>query len=662
MKTRVSKLSRSKTLLRVLLIGIFSLFLTVNGSAQDDVTKKGYKGPIDKEGLRSQLEKVQGKANQFVEGYLIKGDDIVEILRDTNYEIMIKSSIIRGGLDFTTLPDVTSDEGKLPDSWDKKRKEQVIQQREKVRKGFYSIKEVKNKIQIIGSEIQAMRVKDRDVTVQAKKTLFYEDISFKDSIFSGDADFEGATFFGTAIFEGTAFKQEVEFDGAVFHWAEFGSAYFRRAKFSGIVRFAKTLFEGNADFQEASFKEFVGFVDCTFKRDADFYWATFNKIAYFNGTQFWGKLRLVHTEFKGFADFRDAKIRALDYNNAEVPHAVTWRCDFRRAVISNAHFEDIIFEKDVDFSDTNFGKPVGPPESTKEQEQKNDILGVLFKFVTFESDVSFIRTGFWGWTGFHRVNFKKDADFTDCSFKPEVIGKGPSFALSYLNFTNLLIKWDNLPNMRDWKRPVREEDEVQLQPLSQVIKGLEEAFRKQGKLSDANNAYYHMKREELREAREGGKFWLWLQTEAECFLWGATCGYGTKIWWIIGWAIFINLLFTILYVMKGELNRHFPPVTEEEFVFKQRLFDFPKEYFNQNSDSLINNQIVKKIINGLRFSSVVLFKVGYRDTTISGKLLGIDYKWIVRVEWVLGYCVLAALVITLSNTLPILNKLLSGVF
>ena len=202
----------------------------------------------------------------------------------------------------------------------------------------------------------------------------------------------------------------------------------------------------------------------------------------------------------------------------------------------------------------------------------------------------------------------------------------------------------------------------ELEPLSHVFKGLEANFRTINQLSDANQAYYHRKKAELKETKKRDDFWLTTQREAEWIFGGIPCGYGTKIYWITGWSALITLLFAVIYSIKGELDRQPHPEAKQEFNFKQRLFDFPKEYYSKNSIVEIKNHSARNFINALRFSAVILFKVGYRDTTISGKILGIDYTYIVWLEWVLGYYVLGALVVTLSNTLPIINRLITGVF
>jgi hypothetical protein len=72
----------------------------------------------------------------------------------------------------------------------------------------------------------------------------------------------------------------------------------------------------------------------------------------------------------------------------------------------------------------------------------------------------------------------------------------------------------------------------------------------------------------------------------------------------------------------------------------------------------IKNEDVNEFFVAMRLSIVLLLKVGRRDTEVEGKLM----KSIVWIEWVFGYYLLAVLVITLKNTVPIINSLISGVF
>ena len=536
---------------------------------------------------------------------------------------------------------------------------------------------------------------------------FSEEADFSSATFSREADFSSANFSELAKFDSTNFSGKANFFFATFsREAEFYSTNFKgmamfdsvnfseeadfySAKFSGWAYFRSTTFSGKADFSSAKFS-----------READFSMASFIKLAYFNGARFLSSLLFKNVDFKEYADLRNTRIRRLDCNSVDSPTIIKGRLDFRNSIILEAHIQDFIFEKNVYFSDSKFG--VFVEEEKKESVSKTDkkpnkrntkvesSVATVFRFVTFESYADFKRTEFLGNTAFENVNFIQDANFTDADFKARKDGSKQNFSLSYLNFKNLFIKWDQLPNIRCWvtdssgriksfveikeeqkKKPESgqqrryEKKDKELEPLSHVFKGLEANFRTINQLSDANQAYYHRKKAELKETKNGDNSWLMTQREAEWIFWGIPCGYGTKIYWIIGWSALITLLFAVIYSIKGELNRQPHPKTKQEFNFKQRLFDFPKEYCSKNSMVEVKNHShsARKFINALRFSAVILFKVGYRDTTISGKILGIDYKYILWLEWALGYYILIALVVTLSNTLPIvINWLITGVF
>lgn len=135
----------------------------------------------------------------------------------------------------------------------------------------------------------------------------------------------------------------------------------------------------------------------------------------------------------------------------------------------------------------------------------------------------------------------------------------------------------------------------------------------------------------VAQAFLGNNLWLWYQNLVDRRL-----------------VVFLNSAVCCCLCLKGELNR-------------QPLLDFPKDYCNGESKEEMK-QSTRKFVNALRFSSVILLKFGYRDTTISDKILGIDYNYIIFVEWLLGYYILAALAVTISNTLPVVNSLISGVF
>jgi hypothetical protein len=176
-----------------------------------------------------------------------------------------------------------------------------------------------------------------------------------------------------------------------------------------------------------------------------------------------------------------------------------------------------------------------------------------------------------------------------------------------------------------------------------------------------------------------------VRVEAEWLLWGILCGDGTQLWRVVGWALRINLLFTLSYSTLGTLHRRYNPETSEDFTFKPHLWDFPKDYLTVNEPSATpshasdgeawaepNDGVSAKaspstrehhpsraLIDALRFSSTILFKIGYRDTTASGRIGPCDLRWLMRLEWALGFLLMTALTYTLGSTQPLLNKLVS---
>jgi len=680
--------------------------------------EKGHRGIISKAKLLEKLKEIQGKGQAIIEGYIIEGADIISIIQETDLDIKIENAIIKGGLDFTQLPGLSLDMLKLPEAWSEEEKSKW-RQKQYWDERYY---QVTNNIAIESSTIESLPSPDEKVAINANGTFFNGIVRFSSTTFSGSTHFGYATFSGKADFESTTFSdgyaifESSTFSGPTdFYFATFsGSTHFGYATFSGKADFESTTFSGeanfdsaifsggyaifgfasfrgDADFSSASFRGGADFGSASFRGAATFPFATFIKLAYFNSARFFTRLDMKHVDCKEYADLRNTWIRRLDWNSVDSPTILRGRLDFRGSTISEVHIQDVIFEKDVYFSDVKFGVLVEEEESNPSQKKKTiqpDMqeaapLTTIFRFVTFESAADFKRAQFQGNTAFENVTFLQDANFIDADFHAGEEKSDPKFTLSYISYKNLFINWESFPAIQYWRSDVpervksfsdvaeekkrkdknREEKAgYKLEPLSHVLQSFEENFKANNQLADANQAYYHRKRAELAEAAGGDDFWLKMQRQAEWIFMGIPCGYGTKICWIIGWSALLTLLFAVLYSLKGEVSRKPQPGSERDFVFKQRFLDFPKHYSTQESQLKVEKQSVRNFINALRLSAVILFKIGCRDTTISGKIGGMDYRYLVWVEWALGYYVLSLLVITLSNTLPLLNRLITGVF
>ena len=93
----------------------------LSASAQEDKKERGYKGTITKDKLLSEF---QNKKICHAEGYVIEGNDIISIIEETDCDIKINNSVIKGGLDFTKLPGASIDQLSLPEEWSEKEREE----------------------------------------------------------------------------------------------------------------------------------------------------------------------------------------------------------------------------------------------------------------------------------------------------------------------------------------------------------------------------------------------------------------------------------------------------------------------------------------------------------------------------------------------------------
>ncbi|MEK6777855.1 MAG: pentapeptide repeat-containing protein [bacterium] len=616
-----------------------------------------------------------------VSGYVVPAKDLIDLIADDSFqkEIKISDSVVEGTLDFTSLKPVSSAslEGHPIKQW--------LAERE-----FQKCFVVKNQISMNNVTFVHRWEESKDnrnsryESIRATKWSLQEPIVFKNqvtpTVFLKPLNFDGEVFFfGTVNIEHSAFLKRVAFRGVNF----FGQVSLKGSQFFDRVDFIGDTFSEEADFTAAIFNRLANFDRSTFIRNANFSKAVFNDAVNFRSTVFFRQLLIEPAGCHKYVDFRDTRIRTLAFQNLPSQTIAPGSFDFKGAYITEALLENITFQQVVDFSGVQFGRLVNdetrPPCQTDERAEA--ISSTFFRFVTFESDAYFLGTQFTRDVAFERVYFRRSANFTDASFQRGKDAERKWFSISYVYFDDLLIKWDQLPDPifwvtgRDQRIKTFKEAEAErkkgkrregtgteagegLEALSQVIKRFEENFRRQGRLSDANKAYYHMKNAELREEREAHNFWWWFPRQILWRFWGLTCGYGTKIVRILCWLVGIDLLFSLLF-LRGKLARQPHPETKPDYRFKLRLFECPKCYLT-HAGCLDRRNERTKFLDALAFSTVVLLKIGYRDTTISGKILGRDCKWFVRIEWTLGFLLLIFLLITLSNRVPLVAELMRG--
>lgn len=801
---------------RLLLSALFIITLTdilsLNSYAQDEGKERGWKGylckktqkkPSCKAELLAELKKVRKDEDKYVEGYVMDGSDIIGLINEKINEeyisIKINNSVIEGGLDFDKLP-----EGK---------------------------REVPNKIVIINSLIKSLFLVESSLvsSVNANKIHFRDEIIFSYCTFSQHVYFFSAEFDKEVSFVGDFFLRNADFSGSLFREiAYFGvvelsllisgifiydiTTFSMAANFSDVIfgddviffcvfnakaDFSNTVFMKHAVFGGGPSSTFNGeakFSDAEFIEEANFSYTTFEKSASFSGAKFFSEFLLTNVLFKEFLDLRNIIIRKLNYKN-DSSTVIGARIDLRGAWITEAHFENMVFEKDVDFSDMEFGssfvlfnqndildwngfrKRLKEDETSLEdnpskllldyplniydkaeitdleryiepniiirmklleilnsgvvgmyfyneryfkgfdkknqkiktllEKRKNnelsdseiailnrllleaaypdyitnklgeaeiDSIATVFRFVTFKSDVSFISTKFYGSTAFEDVNFRGEANFTYAEFKRAWDDRKPKLSLSYLNFKNFILRFDELPKLENWVRDsnnriksfvdFEEEKEKRsklkdLQPLWQVFEGLEENFRGENMLNDRNQAHYYGKTLEPKNS-------AWL--EVESIIWGTTTHYGTDLKALALTYGVAFIFFTFVLFRRGQVIE----LQTGDHKVELRLLTLPTRYFAPNPYEQYNRyfgeekrgklrRFVFNLWYSIRLALELLckIKIWNKDTAVAGNNWDIA---IVSIGWFVGFLLLVAFTTTLANTSPFVSKLIRGVF
>ena len=254
-------------------------------------------------------------------------------------------------------------------------------------------------------------------------------------------------------------------------------------------------------------------------------------------------------------------------------------------------------------------------------------------------------------------------------------GRKEEFRFSYVDLgAGTRLRWSQLPAPRYWKQ------QAGLQPLSSVLVGLEKYFRGRDLPADANAAYRHfeaMQRRELNEAASaalgatGANVWPALLTpdildfvtlpvlreallaEAKWLLWGLPAGYGTRIWRLLMVALAIQLIFTLIYHGLATVSRRLDGRAQTGAWF--RLFDLPGRHLGEFDDQEAAPVVRRRLRDAFVASLLLMFKLGRAEVRIHG---GRAVRLLVRLEWLIGYFILAAIVYTLGRTQPAFGALL----
>jgi len=178
-----------RTFLVILLLFTFPL------KADGKEKKRGFNGPINRAELMAEF-----KAGKSVEGYVIQGNDIIDIIRQTDVDLTISDSIIEGGLNFTKLPAQSVDAKIFPAEWTDQQKTEW--KNRIAQKNVRKVHVVTNKIRISNSEIK--------LSIKAKSVFFQDELILEESLIHQNGDFEQAIFAKWVYFLNANFGDKTE--------------------------------------------------------------------------------------------------------------------------------------------------------------------------------------------------------------------------------------------------------------------------------------------------------------------------------------------------------------------------------------------------------------------------------------------------------------------
>jgi uncharacterized protein YjbI with pentapeptide repeats len=444
-------------------------------------------------------------------------------------------------------------------------------------------------------------------------------------------------------------------------------AGFRSTQFDGRALFKKTVFHGKADFGMATFNWLAFFLETEFLYPRSKYGANFHF------TKFNGDTIFARAHFKSIARFNGTRFHGPTYFLKTIFEDQAW-------FISGARFESNVTFKGVEFRKTGSidrkkqGKAPRPP--------------VLFCGVVFSGDTIFSNVKF-GEVAFVEVGettdigldtiFRKKVDFRGTTFEildlrhvifqSEVDFSGAEFGK--VDFTNvdigrasIRLKWDQLLERNGkpkftWQGVLiggkyKKEDNKASSAFFRFLSSLRRNFQEQGALEDAREVHYlgsNYKREEKRGLSKilDTIFLKWIY------------GYGVKplhqVWTsllvIVGWAF--------VYVRRNVLQYDQRRKRKKPLSNPLRITDIPIDWSGKKEVPWDSSTEVKQAKNfiyrywqGFRFSFYVFTKMGYGGVYVRRK-----YRYVVIAEWFLALVLGILLVINLSNTWPLLYRIVT---
>ena len=148
-----------------------------------------------------------------------------------------------------------------------------------------------------------------------------------------------------------------------------------------------------------------------------------------------------------------------------------------------------------------------------------------------------------------------------------------------------------------------------------------------------------------------------LLAETKWLFWGLPAGYGTRIWRLLLVALAIQLIFSLIYYRLGTVARRLDGRAHAGSWL--RLFDLPDRYLGEFDDEEAASVVRRRFRDAFAAGLLLMFKLGRAEVRIHGGGL---LRLMVRLQWLIGYFILAAIVYTLGKTQPAVGALVGYLF
>lgn len=638
----------------------------------------------------------------WISGYRISIPEVKTFLMTSGAGLHLQGAVIVGGLNFAAL-----EAPALPDN--EVAKYRRTSKYPRVNPPDLRVIGRESSLSIINSTFE--RTKGRDgVSLQLSNVLFKSTVYIIDSDMEEDVIADGAIFDGQLLIESSRFTRGLSLEGSTLLDAVISESEIQRdlsmnsallagwlkinhavvggsARFEGVVAVTRSRFtithseiKGNFTIERAKLDVALELQDLKFESTAQFGFATFAKdlilsqcrfegVAHFVGTDVYGKVSLRQSKFNDLVDFRDTSIATLDWDNTGAPLIVRARVDVRDArSITRLVIADTAFDGTVDFSGATLGSARFSASATP---------GTFFRSVTFAQPVRFIGTTFSGLTEFSDVHFSSMADFTTAKFQLTLEKGRPVFLFDDVDFGSLKLSWKQMPSPDKWANERAELNTWGRESLPKWVSerlppphpvalnraptlgALESAFRAQGNLDDANISHFHLEVARSDSELHGSDWRLAASAWLNRWTWGWFAGYGTRADRVLCTALLLWLMGSLFFARSAHFYVAAPDAGGKEGI-GLHLLKLPPQFVSRDAAARVE-QSRWRIPLAAQFSLLLLLKIGNAQLRISpphSRLL-LTMLWI---EWLLGYPMLAALVITLSNTQPILQGLIRALF